>query len=110
MQWQRGGSHAALAALSVRAVESDNLMAKEPLGVTGPELIAALEMLCKLLKQDIVRIPDLGWNVAAGSLNPSPTIAVVIQFDPDTMKPTSTHISSEKRAAVAWNRAHEIKM
>jgi len=94
-----------------RFLEGDlNLMAKEPLVVTGSDLVDALEKVCAIMKEEIARNPELAYEVAAGGLTISPSIAVVIHFDPQTMKPKTTDICSEKRAAKAWNTANGIRI
>jgi hypothetical protein len=85
-------------------------MAKKPLLVTGRELVAALEKVSAIMKQEIAKDPELAYELASGGLNTSPSVAIVIRFNLQTMKPKSTTICSEKRAAKAWNKAHGIKV
>ena len=85
-------------------------MAKKPILVTGSVLVAALEKLCAIMKKEVERDPELAYVVAAGGLTVPPSIAVVIKFDPQTMRTKSTTICSEKRAAKAWNKANGIKI
>lgn len=85
-------------------------MAKIPLVVSGTDLVAALEKVCEIMKKEIAKDPQLAYQVAAGGLKTSPSMAVVIQFDSKTMKPKTTTICSEKRAAKAWNKVHGIRM
>jgi|HubBroStandDraft_3_1064219.scaffolds.fasta_scaffold305087_1 hypothetical protein len=85
-------------------------MAKEPVFVSGAELVAALERVCAIMKEEVRNDPELAYQVAAGGLKIDPSLAVVIKFDPETMKPKTTMICSEKRAAKEWVRANGIKI
>jgi hypothetical protein len=85
-------------------------MAKEPILVSGAALVAALERVCAIIKEEVRKDPELAYEVSAGGLKILPSLAVVITFDPKTLKPKTTTICSEKCAAKAWNKAHEIKM
>jgi hypothetical protein len=85
-------------------------MAKEPIYVSGADLVAALERIATIMKKEVKRTPDLEYQVAAGGLNTVPSIAVVFKFDPKTMRLTGTDICSEKRAAKAWMKASGIKI
>jgi hypothetical protein len=85
-------------------------MAKEPLHVSGAELVAALDRASAVMKDAIRRDPDFGYVVAQGGLSDVPSIAVVFTFEPSTMRHTSTHICSEKRAAKEWMKANGIKI
>ena len=87
-------------------------MAKEPIIVSGASLVAALETICALMKEEVRKDPELGYEVASVSTGTKiiPTLAVVFKFDPKTLKPRTTTICSEKRAAIAWNKAHGIKI
>ncbi len=85
-------------------------MTKEPIFVSGAELVAALERVCAIMKEEVGKDPELAYQVAAGGLRILPSLAVVIKFDPETMKPKTTTICSEKRAAKEWNKANGIKV
>ena len=85
-------------------------MAKEPIYVSGVALVSALESLCAIMKEEVKRLPELEYQVAAGGLKVAPSLAVVFTFDPKTLRLTETHICSAKRAAKEWNKAQGIKM
>lgn len=85
-------------------------MAKKPTIVSGVVLVDALERVCSIMKEEVGKDPELAYEVAAGGLKIPPSLAVVITFDPETMKPKTTTICSEKRAAKEWNKAHGIKI
>jgi hypothetical protein len=85
-------------------------MAKEPLYVSGADLVAALDRASALMKDAVRRMPDLTYQVAAGGLSDVPSIAVVFTFEPGTMRHTDTHVCSEKRAAKEWMKANGIKI
>jgi hypothetical protein len=56
------------------------------------------------------RTPELAYQVAAGGLKIPLSLAVVIKFDPETLKPKTATICSEKRAAKEWNKANGIEI
>ena len=85
-------------------------MTKKPLLVSGAELVAALDRVSAIMKQELQRDPALTYHVADGGLNKIPSMAVIIKFDPETMKPKTTTICSEKLAAKAWNKANQSKV
>lgn len=87
-------------------------MEKEPVVVPGASLVAALETICKLMKEEVRKDPDFGYEVAmvGSGAKVVPTLAVVLEFDPETFRHARTKICSEKRAAKAWNEAHGIKI
>jgi len=85
-------------------------MAKEPVFVSGAELVAALERICTIMKEEVRNDPELAYQVAAGGLKIDPSLAVVFTFDPKTMRHTNTKICSEKRAAKEWNKANGTKI
>jgi hypothetical protein len=85
-------------------------MAKEPLTVSGANLIAALDRASAIMKDTLRRDPDFGYVVAAGGLNDVPSIAIVFTFEPETMRHTTTKICSEKRAAKEWMKANGISL
>lgn len=85
-------------------------MAKEPLSVSGTELVAALDRASAIMKEAIRRDPDFGYTVAAGGLSDVPSIAVVFTFEPETMRHTKTKICSEKRAAKEWMKANGVEI
>ena len=87
-----------------------NLMAKKPVLISGAELVAALDRVAAIMKDEVRKDPDLVYEAAAGGLNIHPSLAVVITFDPKTLKPKTTKICSEKRAAKEWNKAHGVKI
>jgi hypothetical protein len=82
-------------------------VAKEPVYVSGAELVAALERVCALMKEEVRKMPDMAYRVAAGGLKAPPSVAVVFTFDPDTMRHETTTICSQKLAAKAWMKANE---
>jgi len=87
------------------------LMAKEPTVVSGAALVAALERVCAIMKDEVRKDPELAYHVADGSgLDISPSLAVVFTFEPETLRHKSTKICSEKRAAKEWNKANGIKI
>ena len=70
----------------------------------------ALERICGVMKKEIQKDPELTYEVAAGGLKTPPSLAVVLRFDPETMRHMSSTICSEKRAAKEWNKANAIKI
>jgi hypothetical protein len=84
------------------------LMAKNPTVVSGTAVVAALERVCAIMKEEVKKVPDLSYEVAAGGLKAPASLAIVLTFDPDTLRHTHTKICSEKRAAKEWNKAHGI--
>jgi hypothetical protein len=91
---------------SLRPGYQKKVMAKEPTLVSGAALVAALERVCAIMKEEVGKDPELAYHAAAGGLKSLPSLAVVITFDPKTLKPKTTTICSEKRAAKEWNKAH----
>jgi hypothetical protein len=85
-------------------------MAKEPLIVSGVDLVAALDRISAVMKEEIRKDPDLGYEVAAGGLNDVPSLAVVFTFEPGTLRHKTTKICSEKRAAKEWMKANGIEI
>ena len=85
-------------------------MTKKPILVSGSALVGALERVSAIMKEEVEKDPELAYEVAAGGLKILPSLAVVITFDPKTLKPKTTKICSEKRAAKEWNKAHGIKI
>ena len=85
-------------------------MAKELLSVSGAELVAALDRLSTIMKAEVQRDPDFGYQVAAGGLSDVPSIAVVFTFEPKTMRHAKTKICSEKRAAREWMKANGVEI
>jgi hypothetical protein len=83
-------------------------MAKELVFVSGADLVAALERICAIMKQEVRNDPELTYQVVAGGLKIDPSLAVVFTFDQKTMRHTNTKICSEKRAAKEWNKANGI--
>jgi len=84
-------------------------MAKEPIEVSGAELVAALDRVSAIMKEEIKKYPDLAYEVAAGGLG-APSLAVIFTFDRTTLRHETTKICSEKHAAKEWNRANGIKI
>jgi hypothetical protein len=84
--------------------------AKESIFVSGADLVAALERVCAIMKEEVRKMPDMTYQVAAGGLKVPPSIAVVMKFDPETMRHETTMICSEKRAAKAWMKSNGIKI
>ena len=74
-------------------------MTKLPTLVSGADLVAALERITAIVKEEVQKDPELTYEVAAGGLNLAPSLAVVLTFDRKTMKPKTTKICSEKRAS-----------
>jgi hypothetical protein len=85
-------------------------MEKEPVFVSGADLVAALKRVCAIMKEEVRKDPELVYQVAAGGLKIDPSLAVVFTFDPKTMRHTKTKICSEKRAAKEWNKANGTKI
>jgi len=73
-------------------------------------LVAALERIGAIMKEEVKKDPELAYEVAAGGLNILPSLAVVFKFDPKTLRHKTTTICSEKLAAKAWNKANGIKI
>jgi hypothetical protein len=85
-------------------------MAKEPIVIPGASLVAALERVCAIMKEEVGKDPELAYQVAAGGLKIPPSLAVVFTFEPETLRHTTTKICSEKRAAKEWSKANGIKI
>jgi hypothetical protein len=85
-------------------------MAKKLTFVSGADLVAALERVSAIMKEEVRKDPELSYEVAAGGLSDVPSLAVVFTFDPETMRHTETKICSEKRAAKEWMKANGIKI
>jgi hypothetical protein len=85
-------------------------MPQEPIFVSGADLVAALERVSAIMKEEVRKDPELTYEVAAGGLSNVPSLAVVFTFDPDTLRHTHTKICSEKRAAKEWVKANGIKI
>lgn len=85
-------------------------MAKEPILVSGADLVAALDRVAAIMKEEIRKDPELSYRVAAGGLNVVPSLAVVFTFEPGTLRHKTTKICSEKRAAKEWIKANGIKI
>jgi hypothetical protein len=85
-------------------------MEKEPIYISGADLVAALERAAVIMKEEVEKDPELAYHISDGSgLNIVPSLAVVFKFDPKTLRLTNTEISSEKRAAKAWSKANVKK-
>jgi len=85
-------------------------MTKEPIYVSGADLVAALERISAIMKEELKKDPELGYRVAAGGLNTVPSLAVVFTFEPETSRLKTTKICSEKRPAKEWIKANGIKI
>ncbi len=82
-------------------------MEKEPIYISGADLVAALERAAAIMKEELEKYPEMEYHISDGSgLSIVPSLAVVLRFDPDTLRLTKTEISSEKRVAKAWNKTN----
>src|SRR5208282_6305588 len=77
------------AALTKRSLTRRLRMAKEPIEVSGAELVAALDRVSAIMKEEIKKYPDLAYEVAAGGLG-APSLAVIFTFDRTTLRHETT--------------------
>jgi hypothetical protein len=80
-------------------------MGKVPTFVSGKALVEALERVRDIMQKEVDKYPDLLYELAVGGLS-SPPLAVILMFNPETLKLKKTKICSEKRAAQEWNKAN----
>ncbi len=82
-------------------------MPRKPLVITPHALADILERFCGVLrKQGKDEAYQIRYDAPSPDAQVPPTAAVLITFDPRTLKAKTITVSSEKKIAQAWVKRH----
>jgi hypothetical protein len=82
-------------------------MPRKPLVITPSALADILERFCGALrKQGSNEAYQVRYDAPSEDAGVPPALAVLIRFDPRTLKAKTVTVSSEKKIAQAWIKQH----